>query len=251
MSKDYIGKKRKKGVAGLLFFCVMAFVLTFAVSYSVTTYRNTAEQTRLNNRKQQDRLSKELDELFADNEPKESKLQMNSQPTAQAVDKKYTSAPRQTGKEKAPMSESEDGAEDTEVSAKPQKAVVPLTNGGIIKKFSLQPEYSEFFEDWRNHPGVDISGKEGEEVRSIADGTVTESYIDPLCGGTMKIDHGAFCSVYMGLDPENMEMNGTVVKRGDVVAMLQGNIMGETSEPHLHFEIIENEVHTDPMKYLG
>ncbi len=245
MSKDYIGKKKKNGFFGIVFFCLMAFVLTFVISYSVTTYRNTLNETKLST--DENRLSKELDELFAEKEP--AKSQNN------AMDKAVKEEPVKV--KKLPTvtvmepEEIEETISDIEVSAKPQKAVVPIVNGSIIKKFSTSAEYSAFFEDWRSHTGIDISGKEGDEVRTVADGTIVEAYIDPLCGGTMKIDHGAFYSVYMGLDPENMEMKGTVVKRGDTVGLLQGNIMGEDASVHLHFEIMENDIYIDPLKYIG
>ena len=244
MSKDYIGKKKSGGIAGIVFFCLMAFVLTFVISYSVTTYRNVRNETKSS---VEDRdISKELDELFAEKDPVKSEKIQTDVPHEKEPEK--VKLPTVTV---AKPEEIEEVVTDVEVSAKPQKAVVPIVNGAIIKKFTSKVEYSAFFEDWRSHTGVDISGKEGEEVRTVADGTVVEAYIDPLSGGTMKIDHGAFYSVYMGLDPENMEMKGTVVKRGDTIGLLEGNIMGEEASPHLHFEIIENEVYTDPMKYIG
>ncbi len=247
MSKDYIGKKKKGGIAGLVFFCFLAFVLTFVISYSVTSYRNTLKDTKLSNEEKQDRLSQQLDELFAEKEPVEIKRkEPEKEPEKEPV--QVIKLPTVTSAEPEEVNEV---VADVEVSAEPQKAVVPIVNGSIIKKFSTKAEYSPFFEDWRTHTGIDIVGKEGDEVRAIADGTVVEAYIDPLSGGTMKIDHGAFYSVYMGLDPENMEMKGTVVVRGDTVGLLKGNILGEDAEIHLHFEIMENDVYIDPMKYLG
>ena len=241
MSKDYIGKKKSGGIWGLIFFCLLAFVATFVISYSVSSYRNIARETELES--DNSRLSKELDELFAEEEETAVNREEITKTESVAAEPEIPVPAVTVTLPEEP--------EDTEVSVTPSKAVVPLESGSILKNFSTVPEYSTFFEDWRSHSGVDISRNEGDEVHTIADGTVVESYIDPLCGGTMKIDHGAFYSVYMGLDPENMEMNGTVVKRGDVVGLLQGNIMGETAEPHLHFEIIENEVYTDPLKYIG
>lgn len=245
MSKDYIGKKKKGGIAGIVFFCAMAFVLTFVISYSYTNYKNTIEKTKLSTETKQDKLSEELDRLFAEKEQKEPPRKSTEPDVKKEPAKKLPSVTV------AQPDEIEEVVVDVEVSAKPQKAVVPIVEGAIKKKFSTTPEYSDFFEDWRSHTGIDISGNEGDEVRTIADGTVVEAYIDPLSGGTMKIDHGAFYSVYMGLDPENMEMKGTVVKRGDTIGLLQGKILGENTETHLHFEIMENEIYIDPMKYIG
>jgi len=242
MAKDYIGNRKKHGVFGLIFFCIIAFALTFVISYSANVYNRKQKLLKDNPEEKANRLSAELDELFAVEEISPSKAE---------VPEKVVEAKPETVEEITIVQEPQEITVDVEVSAKPEKAVIPLAEGSIIKNFNTKPEYSDFFEDWRTHTAVDISGNPGDEVRTIADGVIIESYIDPVFGGTMKIDHGAFCSVYMGLDSENMEMNGTVVKRGDTVALLQGIILSEDSKPHLHFEIIENGIYTDPMKYLG
>ncbi len=260
MSKDYIGKKKKSGVAGLIFFCLIAFVLTFVISYSVNSYRRAQTELSLKKEGEKSRLSQELDALFEDGdisvldeeEKPRKDVNIEEKPKAEVQEKNVQENTKPTAFETEQIGSSEtENTETVEVSTSPEKAIIPIADGKILKGFSTSPEYSDFFEDWRTHSGVDISGKAGVDVRAIADGTVVEAYIDPICGGTMKIDHGAFYSVYQGLDPENMEMNGTVVKRGDVVAKLQGNILGESSQPHLHFEIIENNVYTDPIKYIG
>ena len=250
MGKDYIGNKKKNGFLGLVFFCVLAFAITFVISYSVTSYRNSGIEKKITAAEKTDKLTKELDELFGSDE-KESFQDEKEYKTKEVNETVVNDSSEPEVVTDITDNEEMEVVIDVEVSAKPEKAVIPLAEGNIIKNFNSEPEYSVFFDDWRCHTGVDILGKTGDEIRTIADGTVVEAYIDPLCGGTMKIDHGAFCSVYMGMDGENMEMKGTVVKKGDTVGLLQGNIIGEDSRPHLHFEIIENDVYTDPMKYIG
>lgn len=250
MSKDYIGKNKKSGgILGLVIFCIMAFAVTFVISYAVNSNVKDNKKTTAQRQEEDMRLSKELDRLFSE---KDESAPDNTAAVQQKPEEESKPAQPQTAETVVRESEPEpEPIEEVEVSAHPEKAVVPIENGSIAKKFGGKPEYSQIYEDWRTHTGVDIAGKEGDNVRVIADGIVVESYIDPAAGGTLVVDHGAFYSVYKGLSEETMEMNGTALKKGDSVGTLEGKILGESAEPHLHFEIIENDIYTDPMKYLG
>ena len=242
MSRNYIGKK-KKGAAGLIVFCLMAFALTFVISIVANSGFMGADF---------ENSEKELDELFASEDiVNVPEIKTPKTETPKETTKVYQENFYQESYVPDIPDEPEEIPEEIEVSATPEKAVVPIIGGSVIKGYSSEVEYSAVYEDWRSHMAVDIAGKKGDKVCAVAGGIVIESYIDTACGGVIKIDHGAFCSVYMGLEPETMEMNGTTVKAGDVIAHLQGEIMGESANPHLHFEIIENSVYIDPMKYIG
>ncbi len=242
MSRNYIGKK-KKGIAGLLVFCLMAFALTFVISIVANSGFMGADF---------ENSGTELDELFASEEIVNiPEIKTPTQETPKETTKIYQENFYQESYLSEPADEPEDIPDGIEVSATPEKAVVPIVGGSVIKGYSSEVEYSSVYEDWRSHTAVDIAGEKGAQINAVAGGIVVESYIDSACGGVIKIDHGAFYSVYMGLEPETMEMNGTTVKAGDVIAHLQGEIMGESANPHLHFEIIENDIYTDPMKYIG
>ncbi len=231
MRRNYIGK-RKKGGGGLIFFCIAAFALTFVISILANSGPYNIGMKKQNDT---DTVS-ELDKLFASNNEDEPPQITNAKPYEPPK-------PSIVDKEEEPP--------EIQVSATPEKAIVPIPGGSIIKGYSKEVEYSTVYEDWRSHTAVDISGIKGEEVFAIADGVVVESYMESTCGGILKIDHGTFYSVYTGLNPETMEMNGTAIKAGDSIGLLEGEIMGEMADTHLHFEIIENDVYIDPMKYIG
>lgn len=242
MSRNYMGKK-KKSAAGLLVFCLMAFALTFVISMVANSGFIGADF---------ENPDTELEDLFASEEITDiPEVKTPKLETPKETTKVYQENFYQESYVPDIPNEPEEIPEEIEVSATPEKAVVPIVGGSVIKGYSSEVEYSSVYEDWRSHTAVDIAAKKGEKVNAVAGGIVVESYIDTACGGVIKIDHGAFYSVYMGLEPETMEMNGTTVKAGDVIAHLQGEIMGESANPHLHFEIIENDIYTDPMKYIG
>ncbi len=257
MSKDYIGKKKKTGGMGFFIaFCAFAFVLTFVISYVANSGKNDDDKNTLIQEHKEKTVSGELDEIFLEEkEPeKEEKSSKEEATTPKIILKpekeENESKPRVYIEEEVSLVP-EEMEEDISVSAKPEETIVPIVNGGIIKGFDGKPEYSEYYEDWRVHGGVDISGEEGTWVRVIARGAVIESYADPVWGGVLKVDHGSFVSVYMGLMTDNLHPLGTALEKGDTAGKLQGKIPGESSEIHLHFEIIEEGNCVDPLKYLG
>ncbi|MBQ3054204.1 MAG: M23 family metallopeptidase [Clostridia bacterium] len=259
MSRDYVGRRKKGGgKAVFISFCLLMFSATFLIAYLAKSNDN------VNLKKQDNSITYKLDELYknqeeyTENKPKKENEEDKNKavtPDKPILGETHISnnSDNVTNNNVPPSQEREETPEipDVETAAAPGKAVIPIENGKFKKAFGGKLEYSEVYGDWRSHTGVDISGKEGSKIRAIADGTIVEAYIDPVCGGVIKIDHGDFNSVYMGLFSESMELTGTVVKKGDTIGNLEGKITGESSETHLHFEIIEKGDFIDPMKFLG
>ncbi|NLM50374.1 MAG: M23 family metallopeptidase, partial [Clostridiaceae bacterium] len=63
-----------------------------------------------------------------------------------------------------------------------------------------------------------------------------------------KIDHGnGYVTAYGHLSKINTSV-GKTVEKGEVIGLL-GNT-GRSTGPHLHFEVIKNGKHVDPLSYL-
>ena len=62
------------------------------------------------------------------------------------------------------------------------------------------------------------------------------------------IDHGYGYSTFYGHCSELKKKVGENVKRGDLIALV-GNT-GNSTGPHVHYEVRVNGVATDPMKYI-
>lgn len=131
---------------------------------------------------------------------------------------------------------------------------VPV-KGRIAKPHdNMTAVYSATMNDWRVHLGVDISTSIGADVRSSADGTVSQVWDDPLMGKCVSISHtGSGLSIYKNLAPE-LPASVTVgarVSEGDIIgAVGESAIIEIADEPHLHFELTVGGVHVDPLDYF-
>ncbi len=83
------------------------------------------------------------------------------------------------------------------------------------------------------HKGVDIKGREGEEVRASNNGRVILGEELFFGGKTIVLDHGqGIYTVYMHL--LGMEVNpGDIVSKGEIIGFVGSS--GRSTGPHLHF----------------
>ncbi len=107
----------------------------------------------------------------------------------------------------------------------------------------------------KNHVGIDIGGSTGDPVYASASGVIIYSQMnDGGYGNMVMIDHGIneqgvkVVTLY-GHGSKLIKNVGDVVNQGDVI-MLVGST-GNSTGPHVHFEVRENGVPTDPKKYLS
>ena len=106
----------------------------------------------------------------------------------------------------------------------------------------------------KSHYGIDISGVIGTPVYAAADGVIIYSGWMGGYGNTIMIDHGVdgngnkVISLY-GHSSKLLKNVGEIVKQGDTI--LEIGSTGNSTGPHLHFEIRENGIPTDPKKYLS
>ena len=100
-----------------------------------------------------------------------------------------------------------------------------------------------------DHAGVDFVLPEGVPIRAIADGYVTYAGWDNIGYGNMvMVFHGKnFYTLYAHLDVIEVK-NGQKVDRENILGY-SGNT-GNSSNPHLHFEIREGFIPLNPCIYL-
>ncbi len=129
--------------------------------------------------------------------------------------------------------------------------VLPLTNE-VKKGFSNgELVYSETMQDWRVHNGTDFAGKEGAEVKAVANGTVKKITEDTLWGRVIEIDHGfGIVSRYCGVTARNIRV-GDAVKVGDPIGVLSVIPCEEADGMHLHLEIFSSQKPLDPVEVIG
>ena len=106
------------------------------------------------------------------------------------------------------------------------------------------------------HPGVDIAYKEGEEVYAFMGGQVVYAgNRNDGYGNTVEIKdkNGAIHKYHHGQSIPQAIMNayktGKTIK--DNTMIMKAGHTGDTTGPHVHFEVWQNGKHTHPLKYLA
>lgn len=98
------------------------------------------------------------------------------------------------------------------------------------------------------HPGIDYATKEGTKVLCSAAGEVLSVYEDEHYGNVIIVDHfNKYATLYAHLQKSLVE-TGQSVKKGETIA-LSGNT-GNSTAPHLHFEVMINGENINPESIL-
>ncbi|NTU97574.1 MAG: M23 family metallopeptidase [Chlorobiaceae bacterium] len=98
------------------------------------------------------------------------------------------------------------------------------------------------------HAGVDISVSSGTKVLATGDGVVSFAGWEGGYGQKVTITHGyGFRTTYAHLSKAIVRA-GQRIHRGDIIA-LSGNT-GMSTGPHLHYEVMKNGVHVNPVAYF-
>lgn len=98
------------------------------------------------------------------------------------------------------------------------------------------------------HFGLDLAAREGAPVLSTADGIVTFADWDQDLGWLIEIDHGYDIATRYGHNSRLRVDSGQLVRRGQIIALV-GNT-GRSSGPHLHYEVLKDNIPVDPRDYL-
>lgn len=105
------------------------------------------------------------------------------------------------------------------------------------------------FNDWRFHPGIDISATEGTMVQAGLNGRIEDIYTDKNTGLTVVVNSGKYTISYGSLDAVSVSLKkGSYINSGDNI----GIVGACNTEPytHLHLTIKEGEKYLDPRKVL-
>ncbi len=102
---------------------------------------------------------------------------------------------------------------------------------------------------YKYHSGIDIGNAGyGAPVIAATDGVVTFAGVMGGYGNCVMINHGDGIVTLYGHGQEILTTLGTEVSKGDVI-MLVGST-GNSTGPHLHFEVRKNGIIQDPIPYL-
>ena len=100
----------------------------------------------------------------------------------------------------------------------------------------------------RFHEGLDLAAPPGTDVYAVRDGVVTEVGEDPIYGTYIVIKHSdSWASLYGHLQRARVSLHDSV-KSGTVIGWVGST--GQSTGPHLHFELRQNGRAQDPDKFL-
>ena len=112
---------------------------------------------------------------------------------------------------------------------------------------------TSYWGDGRNHKGIDIAGSGiyGKPIVAADSGKVIQAVHSGWGGGyglCVYLDHGNGYSTRYGHMSQVLVNVGDVVQKGQVIGYVGST--GDSSGPHLHFEIRINGVAQDPMQWF-
>ncbi|MDW2994429.1 MAG: peptidoglycan DD-metalloendopeptidase family protein [Alphaproteobacteria bacterium] len=122
----------------------------------------------------------------------------------------------------------------------------PINNAKVTSSFSKKRKHP-VLGFTRAHKGVDFRAPTGTPIPSAGAGRVVARSYNRGHGNYVKIRHnGSFETLYahMSRFAKNVKV-GTNVKQGQIIGYAGST--GISTGPHLHYEIIKNGVHVNPM----
>lgn len=121
------------------------------------------------------------------------------------------------------------------------KLLKPVHNALITSPFGLR---------WgRPHQGIDLGAPTGTPIVSAEAGKVIYSGWKSGYGNFVAVDHGHGYETHYAHCSHLSVKTGQVVGKGQQIAKV-GNT-GHSTGPHLHFEVVANGVHRNPVKFLN
>jgi murein DD-endopeptidase MepM/ murein hydrolase activator NlpD len=98
------------------------------------------------------------------------------------------------------------------------------------------------------HYGVDFAGKRGSDILAAAAGIVSFSGRRTGLGHVVEIDHGDGFRTRYAHNLKNLAQHGERVDKGQAIAKLGSS--GRSTGNHVHFEVLKNGKHLNPMKFI-
>lgn len=122
----------------------------------------------------------------------------------------------------------------------------PITWGWLSSAFGYRSDPFNGKRTWHN--GVDLAGKDGSDIISVAAGVVTFAGDRPGYGNLVEIDHGdGLVTRYAHAKTIEVE-TGQLVQKGQAIAIMGST--GRSTGPHVHFEVLQNGKARNPAPYI-
>ena len=134
----------------------------------------------------------------------------------------------------------------TEAQADVTPSVIWPTTGAVTSGFGNRIHPITGGSRW--HAGIDIGSRTGTAIWAAQSGTVIFSGWMSGYGETIMIDHGGYVTLYAH-QSERQIAKGASVNQGQQIGLVGST--GNSTGPHLHFEVRIDGNAVNPMNYLS
>ena len=123
----------------------------------------------------------------------------------------------------------------------------PVSGGWTSSVFGWRTDPISGKKDF--HEGIDLAGKSGSIVSSVAAGIVTWSGRHSGYGKMIEISHGNGYVTRYAHNKKNLVVVGDKVDKGQNIAVMGSS--GRSTGSHVHFEVVHNGKHVNPRKFVS
>ncbi len=244
-------------VGGFLLLIILTFAITFAVynnklknsTYSTLTAEKIAELVPNEIEDSDEKIEQASTDIGKTIEEAintmENKIEENQNNTTEENTEKTTSVQTEESNKQI-----EEVAEKPVVIKDPE--FIRPVEGEVARNFAKDTLiYSETLDEWITHLGIDIKAERTTVVKSAEKGKVIAIKNDPRYGLTVIVEHvNGFKTVYSNLLTTEFVSEGEEIEKGQSIGTVGNSASFEIcDEPHLHFEILKDDVNVDPTIY--
>lgn len=214
---------------------------------TVTTYKyyevslNNETKTYVNTLDDATKIVDEIKEQF-DTEELELDIQINEEYTEDIAKINTDSLQNASITVETAAEEIKEENEAIAVINNVKLAVLPV-NGRISSRYGESSSRRK-----STHTGLDIACSSGTDIKVVSKGIITFAGRSGSYGNLVKVDHGEGVETWYGHCSKIYANVGDEVKPGDVIAAVGST--GNSTGPHLHFEIRINGSTVNPQKYV-
>lgn len=122
----------------------------------------------------------------------------------------------------------------------------PITWGWLSSKYGYRSDPFTGKRTWHN--GVDLAGRDGSDIISVAGGVVTFAGERYGYGNLVEVDHGDGLVTRYAHAKSIKTQVGDVIQKGQVLAAMGST--GRSTGPHVHFEVLQNGKSKNPETYI-
>lgn len=119
---------------------------------------------------------------------------------------------------------------------------------GFLSSHFARVRYHPILHYDRPHEGIDVTAPYGTPIIAPASGRVTKVGWENGYGLAVEIDHGYGVVTRYAHQSRTAVIVGQTLKRGDRIGYVGST--GLSTGPHLHYEVIIDGRHTDPLKFI-